>query len=238
MYTKLIIFFENYMRSTTFIWAAIIFVVLGLGAWYYTSSQTSSSMTPENSAAGTVLEGSRQNVDAADNPFPAPSGASPSSASGQAGINGSANQGNMGQPDSASTGSGQAGVVQQPGADGAEGSIIGNNLALGLDSNATLGKYLIAYNGMTLYTYSKDTTEASTCYDKCAQNWPPYLVGAEDNVNNVKLGVNGKVGSTLRTDGGIQVTYNGHPLYFYVKDAESGDTTGQNVGSVWFVVKP
>lgn len=152
---------------------------------------------------------------------------SPSSA---AGINGSANQGNLGQPDN--------GTVQQPGADGAEGSIIGSNLALGVDSNATLGKYLIAYNGMTVYTYAKDTGSTSTCYGACATNWPPYLVGAEDNINQLQAGVTGTVGTTMRTDGALQITYNGRPLYFYVKDTKSGDTTGQNVGGIWFVVKP
>lgn len=147
-----------------------------------------------------------------------------------AGINGSANQGNLGQENS--------GEVQRPLEDGAEGSIIGNNLALGTDASATLGTYLIAYNGMTVYTYSKDTTSASTCYGTCATNWPPYLVGAEDNIQQLKAGVNGKVNTTIRTDGGIQMTYNGHPLYFYIQDKASGDTKGQNVGGVWFVVKP
>ena len=150
--------------------------------------------------------------------------------SGAAGINGSANQGNMGQPSN--------GQMQQPGADGAEGSIIDSNLALGTDASATLGTYLIAYNGMTVYTYSPDTNNKSNCYGTCAQNWPPYLVGAEDNVQQLKAGVNGKVDTIIRTDGGIQVTYNGHPLYFYIKDKQSGDTTGRNVGGVWFVVKP
>ncbi len=154
----------------------------------------------------------------------------PNGPSGAAGINGTPNQGNLGQPEN--------GQVQQPGADGAEGSIIGSNLALGTDSNATLGKYLIAYNGMTLYTYSKDTNASSTCYGQCAVNWPPYVAGPEDNVNQLQAGVTGKVGTIVRADGSAQVTYNGKPLYFYVKDIKSGDTTGQNVGGVWFVVKP
>ena len=147
-----------------------------------------------------------------------------------AGLNDSQNQGNLGEQDT--------GTVQQPMEDGAEGSVIGDNLALGTNGNATLGTYLIAYNGMTLYTTSKDTGTASTCYDTCASNWPPYIVGPEDNLTQLKAGVTGKVGTTIRTDGKIQVTYNGHPLYFYTKDTKSGDTTGQNVGGVWFVVKP
>ena len=160
-------------------------------------------------------------------PHQAPTVQGPSNAMG---TNGSANQGNVGQSGN--------GSVQQPMADGAEGSIIGSNLALGIDSTAALGKYLIAYNGMTLYMTTKDTGSSSTCYGTCAQNWPPYLAGAEDNVQQLQAGVTGKVDTTIRTDGGIQVTYNGHPLYFYAKDTKSGDAMGQNVGGVWFVVKP
>jgi len=44
------------------------------------------------------------------------------------------------------------------------------------------------------------------------------------------------MGTTLRSDGKLQVTYNGHPVYFFVGDKASGDTSGQNVGKVWFVV--
>ena len=139
-----------------------------------------------------------------------------------AGLNGSANQGNL----------------QQPLEDGAEGSVIGASLALAANTNSTFGEYLVAYNSMSLYTFSKDTGSVSTCYGTCVANWPPYLVGPEDNVNQLQAGVTGKVDTTIRTDGGIQVTYNGHPLYFYVKDTKSGDTTGQNVGGVWFLVKP
>lgn len=165
---------------------------------------------------------SQQAAPAADTGAQGPSGA--------AGTNGSPNQGNMGQPDN--------GQVQQPGADGAQGSIIGANLALGTDSTAKLGKYLIGYNGMTLYTYAKDTGSTSTCYDACAQNWPPYLVGPEDNLTQLQAGVTGKVDTTTRTDGKLQMTYNGHPLYFYAADAKSGDVNGQAKGGVWYVVKP
>jgi predicted lipoprotein with Yx(FWY)xxD motif len=141
------------------------------------------------------------------------------------GINGSTDQGNLGQPDN--------GTVQQPG----DGSDISENLTLGTDANATLGSYLIAYNGMTLYTYAKDSVGTSTCYGQCATNWPPYTVPAGMHLN-LQAGVSGDAGTITRADGTTQVTYKGMPLYFYVKDAKSGDTTGQNVGSVWFVVKP
>lgn len=129
-------------------------------------------------------------------------------------------------------------ATQQPLADGAEGSIIGANLALGTDKSEALGQYMIAYNGMTVYTYTKDTGTESTCYEQCAVNWPPYLVGTEDNLGQLQTGITGKVDTSRRTDGTLQMTYNGHPLYFYAKDTKSGDATGQNVGKAWFVVKP
>jgi predicted lipoprotein with Yx(FWY)xxD motif len=47
-----------------------------------------------------------------------------------------------------------------------------------------------------------------------------------------------KLGTTTRTDGTVQVTYNGWPLYYYVKDAQAGDVVGQGVGSVWYVISP
>jgi predicted lipoprotein with Yx(FWY)xxD motif len=51
-------------------------------------------------------------------------------------------------------------------------------------------------------------------------------------------GVTGKLGTTTRTDGSLQVTYNDQPLYFFVGDTKAGDTTGQGVGNVWYVVNP
>jgi predicted lipoprotein with Yx(FWY)xxD motif len=189
------------------VWVIIILIIVLGGGWYYYTNMMSAPATATDQ------------------------GLLPGGPSGAAGINGSANQGNLGGTDT--------GVVQQPGADGAEGTVIGGNVALGVDKSATLGAYLISYNGMTVYTFSKDKAATSTCYGQCAQNWPPYVVGPEDNVQNVKLGVTGdKVGTITRADGTIQVTYGGMPLYFYVGDKASGDTTGQNVGKVWFVVKP
>jgi predicted lipoprotein with Yx(FWY)xxD motif len=105
----------------------------------------------------------------------------------------------------------------------------------------TLGPVLVGPNGMTLYLFTKDTpgTEdeaaVSACYEQCATNWPPLLVESEDDI---VPGVNlpGTFGTTERTDGTLQVTYNGWPLYFWAKDAAIGDTTGDAVGDVWWAV--
>lgn len=190
------------MNRNTII-AIVVIIIILLGGWFWYSQSQSSA--PAQQAAGP---------------------------SQTAGINGSPNQGNLGQPDN---GSGQ---VQQPGADGAEGSIIGANLALGTDSNAKLGKYLIGYTGMTVYTYSKDSVGTTTCYGQCATNWPPYIVGAEDNLTQLQSGVSGQVGTITRADGTLQMTYNGMPLYFYVGDKTSSDVSGNGLGGVWHVAKP
>ncbi len=115
--------------------------------------------------------------------------------------------------------------------------LVGEAIALRAASDATLGKYLVGYLGTTVYTTSKDTGSTSNCYDACALNWPPYLVSAKDQI---KLGsdVTGKSGTTARTDGTLQLTYNDIPLYFFAKDLASGDIKGNGVGGVWSVVKP
>lgn len=103
-------------------------------------------------------------------------------------------------------------------------------------SNATLGSFLVDDKGMTLYMFTKDTPNTSTCYDKCAAAWPPLLTTGKPVAGT---GADASLlGTTMRTDGTTQVTYNGWPLYYYTKDTAIGDTNGQNTGSVWFVVSP
>jgi predicted lipoprotein with Yx(FWY)xxD motif len=102
-------------------------------------------------------------------------------------------------------------------------------------AKTSLGNILADGDGKILYMYTKDTKDTSACYDACATNWPPLFAEKVD----AKDGVDAKlIGSTKRTDGKMQVTYNGMPLYYWVKDQKPGDTTGQNVGGVWFVVAP
>lgn len=106
-----------------------------------------------------------------------------------------------------------------------------------VSNDATLGDYLVASNGMTLYLYTKDTKNVSNCYDQCAVNWPPYVISNSSMLVSSATAT-GTLGTITRTDGQTQLTYNGLPLYFWKNDAKVGDTTGQNVGGVWFVVKP
>lgn len=103
-------------------------------------------------------------------------------------------------------------------------------------AKSPLGDILVGSNGRTLYMFTKDTKNTSTCYDQCATNWPPLLT---DLAPKAEKGVKANLlGTTKRTDGKMQVTYAGLPLYYWAKDKAPGDMTGQNVGEVWFVVQP
>ena len=102
--------------------------------------------------------------------------------------------------------------------------------------NATLGSFLVDSMGMTLYIYTKDTPNTSVCYGGCATAWPPLLTnGAPIAGTGVTASM---LGTTTRTDGTVQATYNGWPLYYFAKDKVAGDTTGEGVGSVWYIMTP
>jgi predicted lipoprotein with Yx(FWY)xxD motif len=105
-----------------------------------------------------------------------------------------------------------------------------------LGEDASLGSFLVDGKGMTLYLFTKDTPHTSNCYEKCATAWPPLLTSGETAAGE---GVDASLlGTTTRTDGTVQVTYNSWPLYYFQKDKAPGDVLGQNVNDVWFVVAP
>lgn len=106
-----------------------------------------------------------------------------------------------------------------------------------VDATGSLGKYLVAANGMTLYTFKRDTLGVSNCYDRCATAWPPYLVESADGLT-LGEGIPGEVGTIERTDGTLQVTYNDQPLYFWQNDVAVGDVKGNNVRTNWSIVPP
>ena len=99
-----------------------------------------------------------------------------------------------------------------------------------------LGDFLVDSKGMTLYLFTKDEPGVSNCYDQCAEKWPP-LLSEGDAIAGSGLDA-ALLGTTDRTDGTTQVTYNGWPLYYWYEDAAPGDTNGQTVGDVWYVVSP
>lgn len=108
--------------------------------------------------------------------------------------------------------------------------------ALQIAQNATLGQFLADDQGRTLYIFLKDTKDTSTCYDACAQTWPPLLTLGQPTAGQ---GIDASLlGTTQRKDGTTQVTFNGYPLYYYAPDQQPGDTKGQGVKNVWYVISP
>jgi len=106
-------------------------------------------------------------------------------------------------------------------------------------NDAKLGQILIDGAGMTVYLFVADTGSVSTCYTSCAQIWPPVATsGAPQAGTGATASL---LGTSKRTDGKTQVTYAGHPLYYFVNDKKAGDTTGQGVngfGGLWWVLSP
>jgi len=98
-----------------------------------------------------------------------------------------------------------------------------------------LGTFLTGANGLTLYYFTRDAFSGqSICGGKCAEAWPPLLVG-EGSAITAADGIDGVTGMIERADGTYQVTYDGRPLYYFAKDAAAGDVAGQGLGGVWFV---
>ena len=102
------------------------------------------------------------------------------------------------------------------------------------DSDA-LGKFLTGEDGKTLYLFTPDTATTSACNTGCVDSWPPFTIEADETVTGGE-GVTAKFGTITRQDGSMQVTYNGHPLYYFSGDQAAGDTNGQGLNSKWYVV--
>jgi predicted lipoprotein with Yx(FWY)xxD motif len=105
--------------------------------------------------------------------------------------------------------------------------------------SSSLGQILVDGKGMTLYLFEKDTGTTSMCSGSCAQFWPPVTTkGAAKAGSGIMAS---KLGTTMRSDGKTQVTYNGHPLYYYAGDQKPGDVNGQGqnaFGALWYVMSP
>ncbi|WP_020590603.1 COG4315 family predicted lipoprotein [Kiloniella laminariae] len=99
---------------------------------------------------------------------------------------------------------------------------VGPSLAYaGSDANLT------AENGMTLYTFDKDTAGASACYGGCADKWPPYIAAEGTEIPGLT--------TIERQDGSKQWAKDGKPLYFWMGDSKPGDTSGDGLGGVWHI---
>jgi predicted lipoprotein with Yx(FWY)xxD motif len=110
---------------------------------------------------------------------------------------------------------------------------------IAVSDNSSLGKVLVDSKGRTVYLFQKDTGSMSTCSGACATDWPPVTTTGKPTAGSGLTA--SMVGTTTRSDGTKQVTYNGHPLYNYVGDQKAGDTNGQGIsafGAKWYAVSP
>jgi predicted lipoprotein with Yx(FWY)xxD motif len=112
--------------------------------------------------------------------------------------------------------------------------------ATGPDVSVSTAGYLVAANGLTLYTFDKDTTpNASSCTGDCLVNWPALTIEAgEDPSLGTGLEDDDFATFTRSDDSTTQVSYYGKPLYFFIGDTAAGQTTGDGVGDVWHLAKP
>jgi predicted lipoprotein with Yx(FWY)xxD motif len=100
-------------------------------------------------------------------------------------------------------------------------------------AQTSLGGILVGPGGMTLYMFVPDTSTSSSCTGACAATWPP-LTGA---LPSLGAGLDASSFGTIdRGDGTKQVTFHGHPLYFFSGDKAAGDTNGQALNSKWYVL--
>ena len=100
------------------------------------------------------------------------------------------------------------------------------------------GSILTDGTNRTIYLFTRDESRASACYGACATAWPPVLTKGSPRRTR---GLTAALGTTRRRDGTAQVTYNGHPLYYYIRDVKPGEILCQDAvefGGTWLVVSP
>ena len=100
------------------------------------------------------------------------------------------------------------------------------------------GRILADGHGRALYLFTADRGKRSNCYGDCATAWPPYFVKSKPAA--VSGARPGKVGTIRRSDGKLQATYAGHPVYYYVGDRSPGEVNCQaavEFGGYWYVLR-
>jgi predicted lipoprotein with Yx(FWY)xxD motif len=112
---------------------------------------------------------------------------------------------------------------------------IGMHHAVKIAEKQGLGKYLTDTESKTLYWFKKDSPGTSACSGACLEKWPIYFretVAPPQGISKDDFG------TITREDGKKQTTFRGYPLYYWVSDVNPGDTKGQGINDVWFVVNP
>src|SRR3954454_24933829 len=132
-----------------------------------------------------------------------------------------------------------AGCGSSGGTSTASANAAGGSSATVSVANTGLGKILVDSEGRTLYLWEKDSGSKSACSGGCAAAWPPLRASGKPTASGgAKASL---LGTTRRSDGKAQVTYDGHPLYGFQGDSAPGDTNGQGsngFGAPWYVLSP
>jgi predicted lipoprotein with Yx(FWY)xxD motif len=137
----------------------------------------------------------------------------------------------------ASHGSGAGNAPSAGKADGAPAASGG--AALRVITDPKLGKIIVDAKGRTLYDFVIDKGTTSVCYGACASLWPPYTTNGRPVAGQNVMPT--LIGTTKRRDGSSEVTYAGHPLYYYAPDRARGQITGQALnqfGAPWYALAP
>ncbi|MDX6230752.1 MAG: hypothetical protein QOI76_4142 [Frankiales bacterium] len=137
-------------------------------------------------------------------------------------------------PASSATAAASSAAPASAGASGGSSSSTAGAVTVATKTGS-LGTYLVDQTGRTLYLWVADSGSTSTCSGQCASAWPPVTGTATAGGSASKAAL----GNTTRSDGSKQVTYDGHPLYYFIGDKAAGTTGGQGsaaFGAKWWVV--
>ena len=130
-----------------------------------------------------------------------------------------------------------AAATQAPASAGATAEASGEAEAyeVELGDSDKYGQFLTGEDGKTLYLFKPDTATTSACNTGCVDSWPPFTLEADETVKGGD-GVTGTFTMLTRQDGGSQVVYAGHPLYYFSGDQAAGDTNGEGLNDKWYLV--
>jgi len=112
---------------------------------------------------------------------------------------------------------------------------MGMHHAIKIQEKVGIGKYLTDTEGKSLYWFKKDSLGKSACSGPCLEKWPIYYREKVAAPKGIKAD---DFGTLTREDGKKQTTFRGYPLYYWTNDKKAGETTGQDVNNVWYVINP
>ncbi|OQX06774.1 MAG: hypothetical protein BWK76_25735 [Desulfobulbaceae bacterium A2] len=114
-------------------------------------------------------------------------------------------------------------------------AVMGMHHAIKVQEKEGTGKYLTDTEGKALYWFKNDSQGKSACNGPCLEKWPIYYRETVAAPKDVK---SDDFGTITREDGKQQTTFRGYPLYYWINDKQAGETGGQGMNNVWFVINP